>query len=244
MLGDPPALIGMTVICILLFGAAAAFMQTAFLRTYQDGRAADGPRRRQRRGLRPVFRSRLLWSVIAKEWQLLVRDPALAFQIVLQLAYLLPLALIFWRSGAAAIAPALAIANVVLLGNLAASVAWLTLSAEDVPELIATAPVEQTRLGRAKLLAAMAIVAPVAAILPLAMLPLPVAGAAITLVATLGASYVCGLIERAMGKPAKRASYRSSRGGSRLAVTLLQSAIVLVIGFIAAGLTAVLTGIG
>jgi len=115
--------------------------------------------------------------------RLLRRDPVLLSQIGLQLVYLLPLAFILiqpaqgidlGRYADTAFAPALTI----LSSTLAGSLIWITVSAEDAPDLIAAAPVSRRLVDRAKLVAA---VGPVLALMaiPVALLLLrsPVAGA-------------------------------------------------------------------
>ena len=78
-----------------------------------------------------------------KEWALLLRDPWLASQSLMQLLYLIPSGLLLWRcygdsQGASVVlAPVLAMAA----GQLGGGLAWLAVSGEDAPDLIATAPI-------------------------------------------------------------------------------------------------------
>jgi len=87
-----------------------------------------------------------------KEWVLLWRDPWLMSQSLMQLLYLLPpfflLARMFYGegSGAALLVPVLIMAA----GQLAGGLAWLAISGEDAPDLIASAPVTAARVWRAK----------------------------------------------------------------------------------------------
>lgn len=106
-----------------------------------------------------------------KEWRLLVRDPSLFAQIGLQIIYTVPLALVLLRSEALPIALAVAPTIVVITAQVAASLAWIAVSGEDAPELIATAPVSAPAVDRAKLSAIAVPVLAVAA-LPLALLAL------------------------------------------------------------------------
>jgi ABC-2 type transport system permease protein len=77
-----------------------------------------------------------------KEWVLLFRDPWLASQSLMQLLYLIPAALLLWRfygdtNGALIVlAPVLTMAA----GQLGGGLAWLAVSGEDAPDLIASAP--------------------------------------------------------------------------------------------------------
>jgi ABC-2 type transport system permease protein len=85
-----------------------------------------------------------------KEWTLLLRDPWLMS--LMQLLYLLPPVFLLWRSfytggGAAALlVPILIVAS----GQLGGGLAWLAVSGEDAPDLIASAPVPPGRVLRAK----------------------------------------------------------------------------------------------
>jgi ABC-2 type transport system permease protein len=87
-----------------------------------------------------------------KEWRLLRRDPWLISQTLMQLLYLAPPALLLWRGfgnrseAATLIVPVLVMAA----GQLAGGLAWLAISGEDAPDLIATAPVKASQIVQAK----------------------------------------------------------------------------------------------
>lgn len=106
-----------------------------------------------------VMRGGLLPSLVRKEWRLLLRDPLLLSQILMQLVYLLPLFAVFaMRLGEDGLQRysmgGFASAFVLLATSLAASLAWLTVSAEDAPDLIAAAPVPRDEIDNAKAIAA------------------------------------------------------------------------------------------
>jgi hypothetical protein len=88
-----------------------------------------------------------------KEWTLLLRDPWLMSQTLMQLLYLLPAAFLLWRNfyggdgGASALLVPILIVSA---GQLGGGLAWLAVSGEDAPELIASAPVSAARVLRAK----------------------------------------------------------------------------------------------
>jgi len=101
------------------------------------------------------------WALRRKEWMLLLRDPWLISQTLMQLLYLLPPAFLLWRSfynGGAASALMVPIL-IIAAGQLAGSLAWLAISGEDAPDLIASAPVTPTCAVRAKTEAVMAVIA-------------------------------------------------------------------------------------
>ena len=96
-----------------------------------------------------------------KEWTLLLRDPWLASQTLMQLLYLLPPALMLWRAFGARSDDLVLLVPVLVMaaGQLAGGLAWLAISGEDAPDLVATAPVPAGFVIRAKVEAVTASVA-------------------------------------------------------------------------------------
>jgi ABC-2 type transport system permease protein len=92
-----------------------------------------------------------------KEMLLILRDPWLLSQTLMQLLYLLPPAAMLWQSYAhKGGAPVVLIPMLVMAaGQLAGALAWLTVSGEDAPDLVGTAPVSTSRLLRSKVEAVM-----------------------------------------------------------------------------------------
>ena len=142
-MGDPLALA-----CVIAAaGAILALVILAFApRLGEHAMAATsltGVRARWRRGVR-AFRSRSLVSALRhKEWQLLRRDPWLVSQTLTQLLYLLPPAILLTRNfgGATGVAAIVVMVLVSVGGQFAGALAWLAISGEDAPDMIATAPV-------------------------------------------------------------------------------------------------------
>ena len=99
-------------------------------------------------------------------------------------------------------------------GQVAGSLVWLTVAAEDAPELLGCAPVSRVTIRRAKLCAALSplaglLVVPVLVLVALA----PLAGMAAA--AGCGAAALSSaLIGFALQKPAKRSTFRQRRSGS------------------------------
>ena len=91
-----------------------------------------------------------------KEWTLLRRDPWLVSQTLMQILYLLPPAFLLWRSfeGGGALLVLVPVL-VMAAGQLAGGLAWLAISGEDAPDLVATAPVPPRQIVRAKIEAVM-----------------------------------------------------------------------------------------
>jgi ABC-2 type transport system permease protein len=213
--GDPAA------IALLLGGALLLFLATGIVlrRLFERGVTDAGQRLHRRaatgKAIARHFRSGLFAAIMAKEVTLLRRDPALTFRILLRLIYLVPLVLVGFRPGQhIPVAPGLAFISVTIAGQLVGSFAWLAVSAEDAPDLITVAPVNKAEVDRAKLGAALAIAAPIALLVPIAIATTSLAGALIALVMTATGGVAAGLIELKLGKPAPRASFNRQRPGS------------------------------
>lgn len=130
------------------------------------------------------FRAGLARNVLAKEWRLIVRDPQLITQTLLQLLYLAPLVLLMMRGegkGLALLAPG----AVWLAASLAGNLAWITMAAEDAPDLLGSSPNDARRLQWLKLLAA---------VLPVWLLLSPLAMVLLASSPWQAAAFVFGLV--------------------------------------------------
>lgn len=165
--GEVPTLLLVLIASLAIFAAAVAAFSGSFARASQT---AAGSSDDAAAGRTQPFRFGPGAALRRKEWRLLTRDPNLFAQLGLQIVYTLPLAVILVRSPKE-IMPALVVTPlvVVLAAQIAASLAWITVSGEDAPDLIATAPVAHNQTGLAKLTA---IAAPLGIILLLPMLAL------------------------------------------------------------------------
>lgn len=184
--GELPSVIGFTGFAAVLFAAAVVLLNAAFLRaSLHAAGAPSGGGSSHPRAHRPLqFGSGLAQTLRRKEWRLLLRDHGVFTQLSLQIIYTVPLAVVLLRSVdnmplANAVAPAI----VVIAAQVAASLAWITVSGEDAPELIAAAPVTRAEVELAKIAA---IGVPV-----LAIVAVPLAGLALLspMVALLAALY-------------------------------------------------------
>jgi len=101
--------------------------------------------------------------MLKKEWRLILRDPQIITQTLLQLLYLLPLIFFGMRGGQSTVLliPSLIMLTAMLVGNLA----WLTVAAEDAPDLIGTAPMTLNRMRIIKAVAA--VTPPLVLLIPL-----------------------------------------------------------------------------
>jgi ABC-2 type transport system permease protein len=125
----------------------------AFASAVQEG-AALTARRRGDAGTRHAFASGLARIVIAKELRLIARDPALIARALVQLLYFIPLMLILGRN--AHLAAVLAASLVAIAASLAGTFAYITVSGEEAPDLVGTAPVSGERVRWLKAAAALA----------------------------------------------------------------------------------------
>ncbi|WP_010214683.1 hypothetical protein [Sphingomonas sp. PAMC 26621] len=240
--GDPLAIVVLLGVGLAAFAGAGITLERWFLSGYFDGGAKLSRSRPTGRASARLFHAGLTRTVFAKEWRLLARDPALAFQIVLRLIYLAPLVLgLLGGRHAVPIPAALAFASVLIASQLVGSFAWLTVSAEDAPDLLQVAPVARATIDRAKLLAAFAMAAPFALILPIMIALQTPLGAAITLVMTVLGGAAAGYVELKLGKPGKRGAFNRRRSGSIVA-GILSLLIALVFGGGAAALVFWVTG--
>jgi ABC-2 type transport system permease protein len=154
-----------------------------------------------------------------KEWMLLRRDPWLMSQTLMQILYLLPPALMLWRSfgdGADALlilVPVLVMAG----GQLAGGLAWLAISGEDAPELVATAPVMRRAVIRAKIEAVLSALTLVFAPLLLALALVAPLQAAIAAAFIALAAAAATRIQLWFRVQAKRSTFRRRHTSSRIA---------------------------
>jgi ABC-2 type transport system permease protein len=217
-LGDGGALAIVAALSVAILGAAIVIFSVRF---GEHATAAAGVSQtvvRQRRSV--GFRRRSPGSVLRhKEWTLLVRDPWLVSQTLMQILYLLPPALMLWLSFRESGTALVVVVPVIVMaaGQLAGGLAWLSISGEDAPDLVATAPVTARRIVWAKVEAVIGSTAFVFA-------PLVVALA----FASLAAAVVCGLgvliaaasathIQLCFRVQAKRSQFRRRQTSSRVA---------------------------
>ena len=154
-----------------------------------------------------------------KEWMLLRRDPWLMSQTLMQILYLLPPALMLWRSFGDGTDALLILVPVLVMagGQLAGGLAWLAISGEDAPELVATAPVSRRAVIRAKIEAVLSALALVFAPLLLALALVAPMQAAITAGFLAVAAVAATTIQLWFRVQAKRSTFRRRHTSSRIA---------------------------
>ena len=155
----------------------------------------------------------------AKELLLLRRDPWLVSQSLMQLLYLVPPALMLWRSFSDSSAAIVLITPVIVMaaGQLAGGLAWLTISGEDAADLVATAPLPPSRVTRAKIEVVLIVIAAVFAPLIAALAFASVTQAAVTALGVIIATVSAAAIQLWFRVQAKRSQFRRRQTSSRLA---------------------------
>ncbi|MCB1457859.1 MAG: permease [Nitratireductor sp.] len=154
-----------------------------------------------------------------KEWKLLRRDHWLISQTLMQVFYLVPPAFMLWHGyGTNGAVPTVVVPVLVMAaGQLSGGLAWLAISGEDAPQLVATAPVTPGMILRAKIEAVFGALAmtvgPVIAIMAL----VEIKPALVALVATLCAATSATMIQLWFRSQAKRSNFRRRQTSSRVA---------------------------
>lgn len=152
LFGDPLPMISMLVLCIGAFALVVRLTTEGFANALQEGSESTTTRSSARGGRRD-FRGGLARIVMAKELALIARDPMIIAKSLLQLLYLVPLMVIMVRR--ADLAAVMAGSLVVLSSNLAGTLAWLTVSGEEAPDLVRMSPVSEERVRWLKVSAAL-----------------------------------------------------------------------------------------
>jgi ABC-2 type transport system permease protein len=216
--GEPAALAALVGFSVAALGATIYLFAPRFGQfALTAASVAPTPARSSRRSSR--FRTASPAQALRqKEWTLLLRDPWLMSQTLMQLLYLVPAVFVLWRSFSGGGMTALLVPVLIMAaGQLGGGLAWLAVSGEDAPELIATAPVPAARVLRAKteaVLGGVAVVfAPMVALLTVVS---PIGG----IVASGGVAVAAGsstAIQYWFRTQARRSLFRRRQTSSRIA---------------------------
>jgi ABC-2 type transport system permease protein len=219
IMGDVPALLGVLGVSFALLCGTVVFFSRRFAEhataAAGAGFAAVGERPRSA-PFRPTTPARMLRR---KELTLLRRDPWLVSQTLMQILYLLPPALLLWRNYGDEGDTLLVLVPIFVMaaGQLAGGLAWLAVSGEDAPDLVATAPVPAASIFRAKIEAVLGAIA--VALSPL-LLALAFASPRDALAAVVGILLAAGsatLIQLWFRTQAKRRNFQRRQTSSRIA---------------------------
>jgi ABC-2 type transport system permease protein len=217
-LGDGEALLLLLAGGLVLLGAVMAIFSPGFADIAVRASANAVP---SRQGSRAAgFRARSRQQALRrKEFLLLRRDPWLVSQTLMQLLYLVPPALLLWRSFADSSLAIVLITPVIVMaaGQLAGGLAWLTISGEDAADLVATAPLPASRVIRAKVEVVLIAIGVIFAPLVAALLFASPLQAAVTAAGVIVAAASATAIQLWFRVQARRSQFRRRQTSSRLA---------------------------
>jgi ABC-2 type transport system permease protein len=156
-----------------------------------------------------------------KEWTLLRRDPWLVSQTLMQMLYLIPPALLLWRSfddgEGHGVYQLLVPVLVMAAGQLAGGLAWLAISGEDAPDLVASAPVPPRFVIRAKIEAVLGVIGAIFAPLVAVLAVVAPWHALITVIGVTIAAVAATSIQLWFRSQTKRSLFRRRQVSSRFA---------------------------
>jgi ABC-2 type transport system permease protein len=219
ILGDVAALAVVLGASFIILTAAILFFAPRFAHHAIAAASISSADTRRRRGLARFRRVAPTAALRGKEWALLRRDPWLLSQTLMQVLYLLPPALLLWRnfSGGAGTLVLLSPVLIMAAGQLAGGLAWLAISGEDAPDLIASAPVSARHVLRAKIEAVMGAIALVFAPFVVALAFAAPFAALVSAVGILAATASATAIQLWFRTQAKRSHFRRRQTSSRIA---------------------------
>jgi ABC-2 type transport system permease protein len=217
-LGDGEALLLLLAGGLVLLGVVMAIFSPRFADTAVSVSANATP---AHQGFRAkAFRAGSRQQALRrKEFVLLRRDPWLISQSLMQLLYLVPPALMLWRSYADSSAAIVLITPVIVMaaGQLAGGLAWLTISGEDAVDLVATAPLPSSRVIRAKIEVVLIAIGVLFAPLVIALLFASPLQAVVTAAGIIIAAASATAIQLWFRVQARRSQFRRRQTSSRLA---------------------------
>jgi ABC-2 type transport system permease protein len=239
IVGETVPLLAMLGGSIVLFLGVSLWLGRRFALDASIASGADSADVRHK--ARPMrFSAGAYRATLHKELRLLWRDAALISQVLLRVLYLMPLGFLLIQNAGmrqSLLLPGGAAGLAFLSGQVAGSLAWITISAEEATDLLVSAPTPGWTFLAAKLTAAFT---PLAALLVPLLAALTVLSPLTGLAATLGcaaAAVASGLINVWYQKPGKRSDFRRRRGSSwfaTLAEAIITGLIATATGFAAA----------
>jgi len=218
-LGDPVALVLVLGASLVFFLGTTIFCAPRF-ENYAIAAWGVSRRNTMRAATARPFRVRTARGALRrKEIVLLVRDPWLMSQSLMQLFYLLVPALLLWQSVANGVRAVIILVPVLIMaaGQLAGGLAWLTISGEDAPDLVQTAPITEGQAWRAKVEAVMQCVAIIFAPFVAWLLLISPRLALVSCLGILASAASATAIQFLFRSQAKRSNFRRRHTSSRIA---------------------------
>jgi ABC-2 type transport system permease protein len=219
LLGDTAALAAVLIVGIGLLALSIVVFSRRFGEHAVAAAGVSGIAIRQRRQ-RLDFRLRSSGEALRqKEWALLRRDPWLISQTLMQILYLVPSALMLWLTFHRGDNTFIVVVPVMVMaaGQLAGGLAWLAISGEDAPDLVATAPVSARRVLSAKVEAVIGMITLVFSPLVLVLALDSLAAASVCVVGILLAAAAATAIQLCFRVQARRSQFRRRQTSSRIA---------------------------
>lgn len=219
-LGARGPLLGMSLLVAGVFFLTIRLTHRFFVHGLQQAASTSRPAAPRPGGVRYRFGRSLAEVVVVKEWRLIVRDPHLVSQTLLQLLYLLPLCFIIVSK------PDIRLTGIgsgltLLCASLGASLTWIIVQAENAPDLLQVSPANAGVILLAKLAAA---VMPPLLLVSVPLLWLlardPLAGL-LTSFTVVGAVFGAALIVMWSGRPGDRSGFQK-RGHKNFFGTMLE----------------------
>jgi ABC-2 type transport system permease protein len=218
MVGNGEALLLLLACSLVLLGVVIAVFSPRFADTIIAISANPAMASRKAKG-RTFQRASRQQALRRKEFVLLRRDPWLLSQSLMQMLYLVPPALMLWRSFSDGSTSLMLITPVIVMaaGQLAGGLAWLTISGEDAADLVATAPLSISRVIRAKIEVVLLSIAVVVAPFVIALAFASALQAAVTALGVTIATISAAAIQLWFRVQAKRSQFRRRQTSSRVA---------------------------
>jgi ABC-2 type transport system permease protein len=241
VLGDSAILLLVVGISLALLGASSLIFSPRFGDHVLAVASLSQAIVRQRRWSES-FRWRSVSRVLRqKEWTLLARDPWLMSQTLMQMLYLLPPAIFLWHSfhhGTTDAYILLVPMMVMAAGHLGGNLAWLSISGEDAPDLVSTAPITPQRVVWAKIEAVMGAIAIVFAPLVVALAFASVRPAVVTSIGVFVAVASATLIQLCFRTQARRSQFRHRHVSSSRIATFAEASTSIAWAGASAGIAA------
>ena len=218
-LGDGAALLTVLVLSLAMLAAVIAIVAPRFGAYAITAASVDAASVVEVRRATAFRESSPSGTLRTKEWTLLRRDPWLVSQTLMQMLYLIPPAVLLWRSfnGGQGAYQLLVPVLVMAAGQLAGGLAWLAISGEDAPDLVASAPISSGFVIRAKIEAVLGIIAVIFAPLVAVLAFASPWHALVTIAGIAVAAIAATSIQLWFRSQAKRSQFRRRQVSSRLA---------------------------
>jgi ABC-2 type transport system permease protein len=239
--GDPLALGLVVVIAALIFVFTTAALQQRFMNSLQTAGNYSSPRKNKNQNIAQHFSNNFGWMIVKKEILLMLRDPALIFNLLLQLIFLIPLILGLAKiTSLFMVIPGAAFLSVFGSGKLIGDITGIAITGEDAPDLLTVAPRTAKQILRLKLLAVLIMGGPLMLIIPLLLVTKSPTAALITTLFTAVVAMITAAIELKFSKTSTRRKFSGRKAGSTLA-NLLNLFVSFFMGGVAAMVVQLLT---